>query len=232
MSDLRDQTFVPSEPGGEFIPTSPILNRAPVVIEEPILARRDGEEELGQYHVIEDEEPGSNTAKIVGGVAVALLVGAAVVFGYEMTAGKPNQATLSQTAANNPGSAVAPVTPPPAPEAAATTPDATPASAPAAQTPAPVRSAALHRSRSSHSARVEAPVSSESAAADTAATPVQPVSPQAPASSLAANPNAQQSPSAETTPAVPESQPAQAPQAAPAQPDAATPNQTAPQQQQ
>jgi hypothetical protein len=258
MADLRDQTFIPSSDNSEILAASPMIDREPVVISEPIaepvsVRSESPEEGIGLYHVNDDDEgTGSNTAKIVGGIAVALLVGAAVVYGYEVSTNKPTQAMMTQTAANNPPPARAPMAlpatvtpqpqqsamaPAPAPEAQATAVDTAPAPA--------------HKSHAVRSARQEraAPVN------DTVlpVTPVEPVSPTPPASSLAANPETQPVQSAPAVePAVPaapvEAAPAAEPAAAaaaPAAPDQAaqpapvtpapvlpTPDQSAPAQQQ
>ena len=91
MSDMRDTNPYPTEtiittPGSTII--TPADNDVPG-------------ERLGDFHIADEPEPGSNTAKIVGGVAVALLLGAAGVYAYSLSqsapAGKP---AVTQTAQN------------------------------------------------------------------------------------------------------------------------------------
>ena len=43
-----------------------------------------GGEPLGEFHTVEEEEA-SNTGRIVGGLAVALMLGAAAIYGYEVS---------------------------------------------------------------------------------------------------------------------------------------------------
>src|SRR5262245_38633771 len=115
---------------------------------------------LNEFHTVHPEEiEPNNTGKIVGALAVALMVGAAGVYAYTMTGHSANTVPMQQTAANLPAPPPAPpaaMTPPPAPEAA---PVVEPVAAPE-PAPAPVtKSAAAEKPVKSAAAKTEAPVS-------------------------------------------------------------------------
>lgn len=116
---------------------------------------------LGDFHTVSSEEiEPNNTGKIVGALAVALMVGAGGIYAYTMSGHAANPAPMQQTAANLPAPPPAPpaaMTPPPAPEAAA--PMAAPVSTPE-PAPAPVtKSAAAEKPVKSAAAKTEAPIS-------------------------------------------------------------------------
>ena len=103
---------------------------------------------LGNFHTInpEEREP-NNTPKIVGALAVALMVGAAGIGLYAYSGSPSNKQVV--TASNMPASSTPAPVAAPAPQAAAMTPE--PAATPADNTPAPiapVKSASAKPSRS------------------------------------------------------------------------------------
>jgi len=227
MSDLRDFNTSSNATLG----TSPIADPAvplasgredgvfidrPAAFDETI-----GGEPLNQFHVVEEEEPGSSTIKIAGAFAVALLVGAAAFYGYEISSSHPSKVAVTQTASNAPAPAMTP--PPSAPSAASDNSSTmTPPASKTAATMAPaetsqpvVRSA--RRTARARSEETAAASSSLSATATLATPPVEPVSPTPPASALAANPNPQPALSAPEQAAPDSAAPAPAaPAAAPA----------------
>lgn len=212
---------------------TPSNDERPISLNNEPLGNGSG---LGNFHTVnpEDVEP-NNTPKIIGGLAVALMLGAAGAYIYSVSGHQPKQVVaanaLPAPAAPMPAAAPAPM---PAPEAqpAATAPasDATPAPMPAADTapvskPTPVRQASVTRAHSSaassstpdlgaSNARMQADsqpaVQPQQQAAVTA--PVEPVSPQAPASAQANN-----EPSQVVAPQQAQSSTPQADNAAPAQ---------------
>ncbi len=189
--------------------------------DDRLMARN--EDSLGDYHVI-DTEAESNTGKIVGALAVALLLGTAGVFAYQS----------SQAPASNPAAApqqTAAVAPPPAPAPQQTAdtsasvpstnaPDNAVQPAPVS-TPAPVKSRpAIKAARadtsgsdvSSQTAVTPAPAPSEQAA-------VQPAAPAASVPGFARNdvpaPDLN-APADQPAPAAPAAPDVQQPAAAPA----------------
>ena len=106
MSDLRD-----------FSPSNDIIRPDPEYI--PQIMRQDEEIDtasLGDFHVADEEEPGHGTAKTIGALAVVLLIGAASVYGYEVSTAPKPVVAATQTAANMPAP------PPPAPAMAPSAP--------------------------------------------------------------------------------------------------------------
>ena len=191
---------------------------------------------LGDFHTVspEDREP-NNTPKILGGLVVALMLGAAGAYVYSVSGHQPKQivAANSLPAPSAPAPAAAPA-PMPAPDnnQAANTP--APQAAPATDTkPAPVRSAAVTRTRAASApdmGAAQARMSADSTPAvqpqqQAVVTPVEPVSPQPPASALANN-NVQQPATEVAPPATPQADAAPAQDQQPAAPAA----QPAPQQ--
>ena len=190
---------------------------------------------LATFHTThpEDREP-NNTPKIVGAVALALMMGVAAVGLYASWGSSPEPQKI---VADNSLPKTAPVAPPPAmaapansltaaPDAAA--PDAAapmPAAAAEAPKPAPVRTASARSARSS--ASIEATAQARMAAATPTQVPqpaqVTPVPEQAQATPLPAAPSPSPSDVASNTPAVlaapqePQSSTPQADNAAPAQ---------------
>ena len=199
---------------------------------------------LGDFHTInpEDREP-SNTPKILGGLAVALMLGAAGAYVYSVSGHQPKQivAANSLPAPSAPAPVAAPA-PMPASDnnQAANTPAPQAAPAPATDTkpvskPAAVRSASVSKpARTSDMGAAQTRMQADSTPAvqpqqQAVVTPVEPVSPQAPASALANN-NVQQ-PATEAAPQPAQSATPQADNAAPAQDQqTATPAQPAPAQ--
>jgi hypothetical protein len=123
---------------------------------------------LGNFHTVqpEDIEP-NNTPKIVGAIAVALMVGAAGVALYTSQGSSPSQSKQMVAAAP------APTMPVNTPPAAAPLPDASmPASAPVAA-PEPVKSAATEPAAPKSAPIKSAGIakSSRSGSADTSSTP-------------------------------------------------------------
>lgn len=112
---------------------------------------------LSDFHTVNVEEREiSNTPKIVGAVAVALMVGAAAVGFYGYSGSSPHAVVAENTPAKT-----APVAPVPQQTAMApadnmtAAPDASapqPVAAPEAPKPAPVRTASIRSSRSNASA--------------------------------------------------------------------------------
>ena len=191
---------------------------------------------LGDFHTVspEDREP-NNTPKILGGLVVALMLGAAGAYVYSVSGHQPKQivAANSLPAPSAPAPAAAPA-PMPAPDnnQAANTP--APQAAPATDTkPAPVRSAAVTRTRAASApdmGAAQARMSADSTPAvqpqqQAVVTPVEPVSPQPPASALANN-NVQQPATEVAPPATPQADAAPAQDQQPAAPA----DQPAPQQ--
>ena len=192
---------------------------------------------LGDFHTInpEDREP-NNTPKIVGGLVVALMLGAAGAYVYSVSGHQPKQivAANSLPAPSAPAPAAAPA-PMPAPDnnQAANTP--APEAAPATDTkpvskPAPVRSASVTRTRASSApdmGAAQARMSADSTPAvqqQAVVTPVEPVSPQPPASALANN-NVQQPATEVAPPVTPQADAAPAQDQQPAAPAAPAPQQ-------
>lgn len=204
---------------------------------------------LSEFHTVSSEEiEPNNTGKIVGALAVALMVGAAGVYAYTMTGHSANTVPMQQTAALP--------APPPAPPAAMTPPPAPVAEPVAAPEPAPApvtKSAAAEKPMKSAAAKTEVPVTdgasvrmnadsqSTSTSQQAAATPVtpapaqqaaipEPVSPTANPSDVA-NANPQSSVSVPQGATTAQDIPAQAvtPEQ-PAQPEAAAPAQAQPEQ--
>ncbi|HEX2761412.1 MAG TPA: hypothetical protein VHM27_12895 [Rhizomicrobium sp.] len=111
---------------------------------------------LGEFHTVHPEEiEPNNTGKIVGALAVALMVGAAGVYAYTMTGHAANPAPMQQTAS-------LPAPPPVAPPAMTTpAPDSTaPDAAAPVSTPAPAPQPAM---KSAEIKPVEKPVKSAAA---------------------------------------------------------------------
>ena len=83
MSDLRNfHVSNESDIGRTPIELSPI---EPSLSELSVYESSPGLEEnapLSAFHTVEDDE-GSNTGRIAGGLVVALMVGAAAIYGYE-----------------------------------------------------------------------------------------------------------------------------------------------------
>ena len=174
----------------------------PVILNHEPMGNGGG---LGAFHTVnpEDREP-NNTPKIIGALAVALMVGAAGAYVYSMS-GKTMQPAAVQTASNIP--APAPVPPAPQPVADTTAPapaaDATTAMTPAAPAPdvksASTKPVSTKRTASADmgafAARMAADTSQPApfSAAQTVTAPQQtaqvpePVSPTAPSSSMASN---------------------------------------------
>ena len=215
---------------------------APIVLNHEPLGNGSG---LGNFHTVnpEDRIP-NNTPKIIGGLAVALMLGAAGAYVYSVSGHQPRQivAANSLPSPSAPAPAAAPA-PMPAPDnnQAANTP--APQAAPATDTkpvskPIPVRSASVSKPARSASSRSDMGAANVRMQADSTpavqpqqqavVTPVEPVSPQAPASALANN-NVQQ-PATEVAPQQAQSSTPQADNAAPAQDQqtGATPAQPAP----
>jgi hypothetical protein len=124
---------------------------------------------LGSFHTVnpEDREP-NNTPKIIGALAVALMVGAAGAYVYSVS-GKSMQPAAVQTASNIPAPAPLPPAPQPAADTTAPAPaaDATPVSAPA-PAPAPeVKSASTKPVITKRTASNNLGASSARMAADT-----------------------------------------------------------------
>lgn len=116
-------------------------NERPIILNHEPMGNGAG---LSSFHTVSPEtrEP-NNTGKIVGALAVALMVGAGGLYTYTATSNQPKQVT---TAANLPAAPPAqPAAMAPAPEAAApleAAPVIAPAAAPApAASPVPMRSA-------------------------------------------------------------------------------------------
>lgn len=236
MSDLRN--FYGSD-NSDIRIVEPVERVEPVAYQQAVYQSDiDGDraEPLGAFHTIEVEET-SNTGRIVGGLAIALMLGAAGIYGYEVST-KPAKPVATQTAANVPAPAPAAM-PAPAPAQSA---DATPAAtaAPAALQPAPAAPAAMAPAAAStpvtkapvHTARTQ--VRSAPAAAAIPSSPassgapeqaaVQPVYPTAPSSSQALN-NAQPivTPDVQPSAAAPDQAAPQPPPEQPAQPVPAQP---------
>jgi len=211
---------------------------------------------LGDFHTVSSEEiEPNNTGKIVGALAVALMVGTAGIYAYTMSGHAANPAPMQQTASlPAPPPAAPPAMTTPAPDS--TTPDAAaaPASTPA-PAPAPVTKSAAAEKPVKSAAAKEAPISdgasvrmnadsqSTSTSQQAATTPVtpapvqqqaavpEPVSP-APNPSDVANANPQSSvsvpPGATTAQDIPAQ--AQTPEQPAQQPEAAAPAQDQPAQ--
>lgn len=142
---------------------------------------------LNEFHTVHPEEiEPNNTGRIVGALAVALMVGAAGVYAYSMSGHAANPAPMQQTA-SLPKAAPPPIAPPAmtAPEMAApvTEPVATPAPAPAPVTKSaavekPVKSAAAKAPVSDGaSVRMNADAQSTTTSQQAAATAVTPAAP-------------------------------------------------------
>lgn len=211
----------------------------PIILNTEPMGNASG---LGSFHTVspEEREP-NNTPKIVGGLVVALMIGAAGAYIYSVSGHQPKQVVANNTlpAPSEPAPAAAPA-PMPAP-ASTPAPEATPAPAPASDISVhpvthPVRQAALSRPSKSESSSTpdmgaaQARMQADSTPAvqpqqQSVVTPSEPVSPQAPSSSVAAI-----SPAPQQTPTDVAPQPAPAPQAAAPAPDqqAATPAPAAP----
>ena len=198
----------------------------PVILNHEPMGNSGG---LGNFHTVnpEDREP-NNTGRIVGALAVALMVGAGGLYAYTATGNHPKPVT---TAANLPSP------PPAAPQPAAMTPapESTAAmdAAPAAMTPAPVRTASARRSAPiSEGAAVRMSADSQALTSQPAQQAVvipEPVSPTPSPSDVAiANPQSgvAVSPNAVTA----QDMPAQAAMPDAAQPEAAAPAQAQPEQ--
>lgn len=160
---------------------------------------------LSAFHTVEEDET-NNTGRIVGGLAVALMLGAAAIYGYEVSS-QSKQPMATQIAAKAPPAKPVATAPDqsadatPAASSAMAGPPATeamtPAAAPEAVRKAPVRSA--HVDSSSPGASTQSvPVDTAPAQGLASVTPpapssagvpeqggVQPVYPTAPSSSLA-----------------------------------------------
>jgi hypothetical protein len=113
-------------------------NERPISLQNEPMGNGSG---LGTFHTVNPEDVApSNTPKILGALAVALMVGAAGIGVYSYSGSPAKPVTV---ASNQPASAPAappPVAPPPAEQQAAMTPDAnasanTPAAAPAPAAP-------------------------------------------------------------------------------------------------
>lgn len=198
---------------------------------------------LGEFHTVHPEEiEPNNTGKIIGALAVALMVGAAGVYAYTMTGHSANTVPLQQTAGlPKPMPAPPPATPAPEMAAPVAEPVAAPVTEPAA-VERPVKSAAAKTAApisDGASVRMNADSQSTAASQQAAATPIapaqqaaipEPVSP-APSPSDLANANPQSGvsvpPGAATAQDIP-AQPVTPEQ--PAQPEAAAPAQAQPEQ--
>ena len=98
---------------------------------------------LNAFHTTNPEDRERNNApKIVGALAVALMVGAAGIglYAYSGSSSQPKPVVADNNLPQPPAAASAPIAPPPAPQQAANTPDAS-TPAPADTTPAPVKEA-------------------------------------------------------------------------------------------
>jgi hypothetical protein len=141
---------------------------------------------LNEFHTIHPEEvEPNNTSKIVGALAVALMVGAAGVYAYTMSGHAANPAPMQQTASlpKTPPPIAPPAMTAPAPEMTAPVaePVATPAPAPAPVTKSaaaekPVKSAAAPVSDGA-SVRMNADSQSTTTSQQAAATAVTPAAP-------------------------------------------------------
>ena len=211
---------------------------------------------LGDFHTVSSEEiEPNNTGKIVGALAVALMVGTAGIYAYTMSGHAANPAPMQQTASlPAPPPAAPPAMTTPAPDSTAPDAAAAPASTPA-PAPAPVTKSAAAEKPVKSAAAKEAPISdgasvrmnadsqSTSTSQQAATTPVtpapvqqqaavpEPVSP-APNPSDVANANPQSSvsvpPGATTAQDIPAQ--AQTPEQPAQQPEAAAPAQDQPAQ--
>lgn len=200
---------------------------------------------LGEFHTVHPEEiEPNNTGKIVGALAVALMVGAAGVYAYTMTGHSANTVPLQQTASlPKPMPAPPPAMPVPAPEMAA--PVAEPVAAPAPVTePAaverPVKSAAAKTAApisDGASVRMNADSQSTDASQQAAATPIAPAQQAAIPEPVSPAPNPSDLANANPAPSVSVPQGAATAQDIPVQPvtpevqpEAAAPAQTQPEQ--
>lgn len=157
---------------------------------------------LGNFHTTnpEDREP-NNTPKILGGLAVALMLGAAGAYVYSVSGHQPKQ-IVAANSLPAPSAPVAAAAPAPLPASdntpAATAPAPTPAADVTKPEPKPV---SVHQASVSKSTRTASSSTSDMGAANArmqadstpavqpqqqaVMTPVEPVSPQAPASAQA-----------------------------------------------
>ena len=112
MSDLRNFRVTDDSDIGNT-PVEPTVSQSSVY--ESSLPFDDGKLDetapLSAFHTVEEEET-SNTGRIVGGLAVALMLGAAAIYGYEVSS-QSKQPMATQIAAKAP----------PAKPALATAPD-------------------------------------------------------------------------------------------------------------
>ncbi len=187
---------------------------------------------LGDFHTVnpEDREP-NNMPKILGGLVVALMLGAAGAYVYSVSGHQPKQIVADNNlpAPSAPAPAAAPA-PMPAPNNNQAANSPAPETVPALATDtkpmsksAPVRSASVTKARSSSApdmGAAQARMSADSTPAvqpqqQAVVTPVEPVSPQPPASALANN---GQPANPEVTPQADTAAQDQQPTAAPAQP--------------
>ena len=166
MADMRDFS---SEPvmGSTFAPVnedfrSEAIDLSGEGIENSDIRPLDETSDLGSFHTAEPEES-SNTGKIVGALAVALIIGGAGVFAFTTTM-KNSASQPAIAAATAPAPQVAAATPPPAPlDQTPTSSDATPA--PAQDNAAPAKSSAPVTRTPVRSARTHEAVTAQQSAA-------------------------------------------------------------------
>ena len=136
---LRDEIFSNNETMSE--PVSPVstgplfVERDPVIVDDRIV---DDGGALDSFHTTnpEDREP-NNTGKILGALAVALMVGAAGIYAYQVSGHSVNTRSTVVASAPQPAPMQTAAATPPAPAPAPVAQDNTPAAAPTDATPAP-----------------------------------------------------------------------------------------------